>query len=546
MSLNTMCRCCLVRPPNKDLKSVYTCQVDETPQIKEEESDSEENDISTVAEEERQENAGELEVEKHSCPRLLRPGPRSAQSRPGPRRRRRGRSFVNQDYSGSDPFSASDSSDEYQPSCEEDEEIKSDSDDSFCDKSTDNITTGTTKDGNNQTHSSDMPPTITQFGHDQLESSCVLPTITQQGGHLSSNLSDKDSSQRITRSNPQITKQRDHQQGQIHITVQAITELQTYLDTLQTAEDREPQQMKKNHMSQNTIEEEVGQLEEDVVPPTTEEHQSQAADCNGSVEKGRKKNFCIYCETHVLNFSRHIIRNHYLEVDVKKIIALPKKSQTRRNLLTQLKKKGNFVSNLIRCERPMRIEKCINESDYLPCPYCLGFYARNQLWKHKKKCNPEALEDGQADSFKGKSLDEININMDEELEGEGLRREDILDFIENTFEESGMAADLLTTTDLVPETPHKDDAASTYEPLVDILKTYLRSKKKRRVLVHWTTPQKNLVINHFKRHIRSKKAPKRCECDALKALHPELLQNKDWKKIKVFVQNSYKVTLGLD
>ncbi|CAH2100597.1 unnamed protein product [Euphydryas editha] len=26
MNFNTVCRCCLVRPPDKDLKSVYTCQ----------------------------------------------------------------------------------------------------------------------------------------------------------------------------------------------------------------------------------------------------------------------------------------------------------------------------------------------------------------------------------------------------------------------------------------------------------------------------------------------------------------------------------------
>ncbi|CAH2100588.1 unnamed protein product [Euphydryas editha] len=151
------------------------------------------------------------------------------------------------------------------------------------------------------------------------------------------------------------------------------------------------------------------------------------------------------------------------------------------------------------------------------------------------------IEDGQADSFRGKSLDEININMDEDLEGERLQREDILDFTEseNTLQESDMVADLSTTTAQDPETPHKDNAASTSEPLVDITKKSSSTTKKKRVLVNWTTPQKDLVIKHFIRHIRSKKAPRRHECDALKDLHPELLQNKDWQKIKVFVQNYY-------
>ncbi|CAH2100590.1 unnamed protein product [Euphydryas editha] len=92
------------------------------------------------------------------------------------------------------------------------------------------------------------------------------------------------------------------------------------------------------------------------------------------------------------------------------------------------------------------------------------------------------IENGQADAFKGKCLDEININMDEELEGEGLRREDILDFAEseNTLQESDMVADLSTTTAQDPETPHKDNAASTYEPLMDIPETSLRSTKKKK------------------------------------------------------------------
>ncbi|CAH2100589.1 unnamed protein product [Euphydryas editha] len=131
--------------------------------------------------------------------------------------------------------------------------------------------------------------------------------------------------------------------------------------------------------------------------------------------------------------------------------------------------------------------------------------------------------------------------MDEDLEGERLQREDILDFTEseNTLQESDMVADLSTTTAQDPETPHKDNAASTSEPLVDITKKSSSTTKKKRVLVNWTTPQKDLVIKHFIRHIRSKKAPRRHECDALKDLHPELLQNKDWQKIKVFVQNYY-------
>ncbi|KAL4704338.1 hypothetical protein ACJJTC_019383 [Scirpophaga incertulas] len=104
----------------------------------------------------------------------------------------------------------------------------------------------------------------------------------------------------------------------------------------------------------------------------------------------RIKDFCFYCETGVLNFARHVIRNHTTETEVQKILAYPKKSIKRKNLLTALRKKGNYITNVSKCVKPMKKSNIYPNTEYLPCEVCLGFYARKQLWKHKKRCHPKS------------------------------------------------------------------------------------------------------------------------------------------------------------
>nr|CAI5857352.1 unnamed protein product [Callosobruchus analis] len=63
---------------------------------------------------------------------------------------------------------------------------------------------------------------------------------------------------------------------------------------------------------------------------------------------------------------------------------------------------------------------------------------------------------------------------------------------------------------------------------------------------------KNLIINskeverrdrlattHFAKHIKNSKPPRKHECDELIDAYPNIFHNKEWSKIKVFVQNQY-------
>ncbi|CAG9788289.1 unnamed protein product [Diatraea saccharalis] len=127
------------------------------------------------------------------------------------------------------------------------------------------------------------------------------------------------------------------------------------------------------------------------VEPMSSADYSEVISSNESGKKKKRtrtKDYCFYCETDVLNFARHIARNHTMECEVQKILSYPKKSYTRKNLLTNLRKKGNYIKNVTKCCKPMKKSSIYPDIDYLPCEKCLGFYSRKQLWKHKKRCQP--------------------------------------------------------------------------------------------------------------------------------------------------------------
>ncbi|CAG9773287.1 unnamed protein product [Ceutorhynchus assimilis] len=99
----------------------------------------------------------------------------------------------------------------------------------------------------------------------------------------------------------------------------------------------------------------------------------------------RKPDHCYYCETKVLNFSRHVLRNHSNENDVAKILAKPIKSRERKKLFNLLRRKGNFLADGGDCFKPVR-EGYVPERDKLPCDNCLGHFSSKLLYRHKKKC----------------------------------------------------------------------------------------------------------------------------------------------------------------
>lgn len=128
------------------------------------------------------------------------------------------------------------------------------------------------------------------------------------------------------------------------------------------------------------------------------------------------------------------------------------------------------------------------------------------------------MERGEAGKYKGKCLEEIDLNLEENLDI-GESDEDNINSLDVNINKQNDELELENDQGLVKEKP----------------KTQIR----KRELVPWTVQQKQIVQSFFANHIKQQKAPKRAECSKMVELYPNVFQNKSWTKIKVFVQNCY-------
>ncbi|CAG9827845.1 unnamed protein product [Diabrotica balteata] len=131
----------------------------------------------------------------------------------------------------------------------------------------------------------------------------------------------------------------------------------------------------------------------------------------------RKKDMCYYCETDVINFVRHLKRNHSCELEVQRILSKQKKSKERRELLSLLKKKGNFIKNSQECVKPVKQGLQPSQS-FLPCSNCLGFYRSKFLYRHRKTClGGQSSKHSQAEgqNFLLKNVKKIDQRLKDEV-----------------------------------------------------------------------------------------------------------------------------------
>lgn len=127
-------------------------------------------------------------------------------------------------------------------------------------------------------------------------------------------------------------------------------------------------------------------------------------------KRRRQRDFCFFCETLVQSFARHLIRNHFLETEVQNIISLPPKSQKRKELLTSIRKKGNFLNSN---NNQKAVKTGPLKNNLLPCSGCLGFYSEKHLWRHRKKCTENNV--GKSAKADGQNLLLKHLKVDSEL-----------------------------------------------------------------------------------------------------------------------------------
>ncbi|KAF5304401.1 hypothetical protein FQR65_LT18870 [Abscondita terminalis] len=114
-----------------------------------------------------------------------------------------------------------------------------------------------------------------------------------------------------------------------------------------------------------------------------------------------KRHACYFCMNYFQNMARHFEKRHADEIYVAKILAMTKFSKDRKEAFSYLIRAGDFNHNceilsltkgeLILVRRPpARDASLYSYNDYGPCPNCLGFMVKKQLWHHLKTCNQKA------------------------------------------------------------------------------------------------------------------------------------------------------------
>ncbi|KAL5238907.1 hypothetical protein ACI65C_006317 [Semiaphis heraclei] len=140
------------------------------------------------------------------------------------------------------------------------------------------------------------------------------------------------------------------------------------------------------------------------------------------------------------------------------------------------------------------------------------------------------LENERGQEFRGKNLDEININVDALVS-------DVEDYSsEDDKPLESLSQDANKTVENVEKVQMKKIISNKFKS-VPFPKKNLHPDSKKFVRVPWTDAEKKVTTEYFQKHILLNKVPKKEECDNLKKQFPEIMINKPWKKIKTFIHN---------
>jgi len=151
------------------------------------------------------------------------------------------------------------------------------------------------------------------------------------------------------------------------------------------------------------------------------------------------------------------------------------------------------------------------------------------------------MEKGQGQEFRGKNLDEININVEALVSDEELN-EDVSSEDELQNQNIDLEIPSKKTDKIFKKKKKSNRKISTLKNKESLPLTKNSSKKTtspKYVRVAWTEDERKITTDYFKKHILLKKAPQKQECENLKKKH-YLLKDKPWKKIKTFVHNIIK------
>ncbi|XP_023287191.1 uncharacterized protein LOC111673605 [Seriola lalandi dorsalis] len=148
-----------------------------------------------------------------------------------------------------------------------------------------------------------------------------------------------------------------------------------------------------------------GQKEKRRAPEEKKEGVTVKRMWSGGKRRWDKKHYCVFCRRPQVKIARHLLRKHADQQEVMAASTLPTGSKQRHLLLEHLRCRGNYLHNIevirqgsgeiVPCRQP---SEEVDVRNYLPCPLCLGFFLRSDLWKHQASCRKKLASDPSTDS----------------------------------------------------------------------------------------------------------------------------------------------------
>ncbi|KAL3275245.1 hypothetical protein HHI36_020014 [Cryptolaemus montrouzieri] len=124
--------------------------------------------------------------------------------------------------------------------------------------------------------------------------------------------------------------------------------------------------------------------------------------------------------------------------------------------------------------------------------------------------------------FKGRNLDDLNVNVDIVEDDVTEDEEEIAEFKEEILEIKEEIAEI-----------QEVDKQTTAEY------KWGNIEKKKRVLRKWTKEEKQAAESYFSEHLRDCRAPKKAEVVHLLDKYPNVFKGRKWESVKIFICNEY-------
>ncbi|XP_061187044.1 uncharacterized protein LOC133195202 [Saccostrea echinata] len=261
--------------------------------------------------------------------------------------------------------------------------------------------------------------------------------------------------------------------------------------------------------------------------------------------KLQKRNCCVYCQTLVVNMSRHLKHIHSDKMEVQRALDYPLNSLKRRQLFKALLRRGNYQHNrrvahlgsgfLIPVK--LRYHKVGDLGKYTHCDVCFGLYTRCSLSKHKRlhrehqvnghlNSQPSSVDDKSATRQNSHRAVREKVSVQKhnnEMSDESDQEWDIVDYRRLQRARNKRLQKCKRS--------HEED--QTHDGATGVK----RKRKARKGATLWSEEELTAVTEHFSDHIKKLKVPGKEQCLAAKEKYVEALRKRDWKSIKFCVYN---------